>query len=279
MERIHFMQKDTLLCIHIPPTYALLDKVREYVKRHFVEFYYGRESIIIYPDMSGDSHALEHRLKLLKILLAQSMLPLKDREKILTLHKKTLKLEFKPTKEHKERESTTPRGIVPTIRIYRVNKSEMIIWLHEGGEMIFSALKSLFLFSLISANAEKSLLRLNTQSPSFGDSLRLLLQRKCLLGQKITLLYDENSLSEWRERRADMPYGTQEKINKIRQARKCLNLAPHELNESTLKSRYYRLAREFHPDLNTASSSEEFLHIKESYEVLKNFLHTRAKAL
>ncbi|MGP1451077.1 MAG: J domain-containing protein [Wolinella sp.] len=262
------------ISVQIDPDSPLLARVRDYVKRYFYEFYFGRHSIIIYPDLYGDSTHLRHRIGFLERLFERSLEPRIEREALLNHHKKTIKIRIQPLNL-----ALSPRIPTPIIRIYKQTPGHLLIWLDdEPSPYFFHALRSIFLFSLIRVDEVQKRLVLNLHAQSLKDSLRTLLKKRQILGKRFTLVYDEtqlfNILNERVKQRQAKEASSLEQIERIREARKRLQILPDELNEATLKERYYRLARETHPDLceNKDTAKERFLAVKEAYELLREVL-------
>lgn len=275
METMIITHENGILQIHLEPHHPLVPRIQEYVKKHFYEFYFGRNSIILYPDLSNDSTTLKRRHALLSQLFKKSSLPPLEQESLLAHYKKTVKFKIQPL------EIALPRVAIPTVKLWKLSEERVALWLEEGASpWLFSSLKSLFLFSLLSYDESKRSLTLHTKAPGFKDSLRSLLAKRQVLGKRIELIYEEHHFKAFLEESSHSKTRTfessLERIQKIRQARALFQLSPHELNEQRLKERYKTLARESHPDLRESSEKEEaterFLMIKEAYETLRNFL-------
>lgn len=269
-------------------THSSLQNIKSFIKDNFAEYYFGRSSIIIYQDLLASLELNQKREKLVNWFIKNSKLEQNNpivAKRVIDAYKKQIKIKI------------TTQDIIQDIIAIRITKKDDTIMSLElrkdSSGIIFNYLKSRFIFALLNYNRETSTLLLNTTISGFEETLLNILNKKSIVGKKVIYIYDRKYInsfsdSEFRKDRGEeYSYNTQDSLkeymSKIKNSYTLLELNNHIKDISMIKKQYYKMAKKLHPDnyykegdMMVESYKNQFMQVKEAYEILKEYVEKRS---
>jgi len=278
--------EESIIIAEIHHQHTSLANIKEFIKENFLEYYFGRTNITIYPDLLATKDIDTKREKLIRWFIKASELdtdnPIVAR-RIKDDYKKIIKIKITTNTELYQND------VIP-IRVAKFDQNTLFIHVKKDNiNIITSYIKSKFLYSMVRFERKSGKLFINTKGQNFEESLTELLEKKSIAGKRVTFIYDKNYIdSLFKEARSFKQKEVyrediREYMNKIKNSYSVLQLEVDIKDIETIKKQYYKLAREYHPDryYNSDESTtkyyqDQFMQVKEAYEALKEHIEKRS---
>lgn len=283
MSRIKLSFEDNIISVEIHSSHNSLEKIREFVKENFEEYYFGRNAIIIYQDYLATDALNEKRQKLVSWFIKNSGLEILNKEaakEILNSYKKQIKIKIVSGEIYQE---------ITTIKLSMYDTNLMQIEIKKDTiNIVQNYIKSRFIYNLIKQDKENGILIVRTDVEGFGETLKALIEKKSIAGKKVFYIYDKSYIDSFVTTRQKSYANNQtddlrDYMNKIRDSYLVLQLNSQIKDIDIIKKQYYKLAKELHPDNYYSQSYEtfkeyedKFLRVKEAYETLKEYVQKKS---
>lgn len=287
-KKVNISLQDGIIIAQIHHLHESLSNIKEFVKETFYEYYFSRSSIIIYQDLLSTKAIDKKREKLISWFIKNSKLNLlnpKKADEITKNYKKQIKIEI-----------STNSGLyqnIATIKLSKYTKDLMILEVKkDSSSIIFSYIRSKFIYNTSRVDKERSKILLNTSSLNFKNILEEIVSKRTIAGKKVLFLYDKTYINEFISPKKEYSSSSsnsseqesiKEKIDKIKNSYIILKLNSGIKDISVVKKQYHKLAKEYHPDSHFQKSKSEievyqdkFLKVKEAYELIREHLERRS---
>lgn len=266
--------------IGIPDSHRDVEKLKNFIKNSFEEFYFGRNTIILYQDIMAGQKNLEQRKSMLEWLYRRSIkegIEQNSNTFIEQNYKKTIKLSFTA-------QNLSIQNI--QISIQQPNNEAITISVkNEPSALIYNYLKAKFILHTVYQDRNSQFLKVRIASQKVLDELGLLVSKRTLVGKKVTFAYPQ-SLFQKRvggqsEQASDE--SIKGKIYKLKSSYELLELNYLIKDMGVVKQKYRTLAKKYHPDSiyhqnpsQVKEYEEKFISIKEAYETICDFLSQKS---
>ncbi len=159
------------------------------------------------------------------------------------------------------------------IEIKKLSSKEFSITFSNPIKTIYNYIKGLFLFYILELNENSIIVSFNETAKEVVFDLS---KKSAIMGYKINFIIDENDF-KFSHRKHTIEGNLKEYLAKIRNALDLFGVdSIYEFD--TIKRRYKRYAKKYHPDLHHNTPDliqkiyqKKFLKIKESYELLEEY--------
>jgi len=265
--------------IGIPDSHRDVEKLKIFIKNNFEEFYFGRNTIILYQDILASQKSLDQRKNMLEWLYKRS---LKDSINqsgasfISQNYKKTIKISFRA-----QNLSTQ------TTKINILKQSDNLITVsvkNEPTALIYNYLKAKFILHTVYQDRNSQFLKIRISNQKVIDELNILIQKKSLVGKRVAFTYPQELFQTSRQQASQSGEDSvKDKILKLRNSYEALELNYLIKDIGIVKERYRSLAKKYHPDrfyyTNPSQAKEyeeKFISIKEAYETICRFIEQKS---
>jgi len=265
--------------IGIPDSHRDVEKLKIFIKNNFEEFYFGRNTIILYQDILASQKSLDKRKNMLEWLYKRS---LKDSINqsgasfISQNYKKTIKISFRA-----QNLSTQ------TTKINILKQSDNLITVsikNEPTALIYNYLKAKFILHTVYQDRNSQFLKIKISNQKVIDELNILIQKKSLVGKRVAFTYPQELFQTSRQQASQSGEDSvKDKILKLRNSYEALELNYLIKDIGIVKERYRSLAKKYHPDrfyyINPSQAKEyeeKFISIKEAYETICRFIEQKS---
>lgn len=299
--------ESTAIVAEIHKNHTGFSNLKDYVKEHFFEFYFGRNAIVIYQDLMADSDTETKRKKLVNWLIKHSNIDAAHHpvaRKVLENFKKQIKIKIRQNDIYQNNS---------TIRISMFDSRCMMIEVQNDTiNIVLNYIKTRFLFHLVKFDQENRRLLINVSNEGMPEILKNLLEKRTIAGKKVMFIYEKpyvetilgirrqeshndskarqhgySNREQFRqsESRRDMDEGARAYLLKVRESYTALGLSRDVTELSKIKKQYYKLAKQYHPDNYYRAGEhlvklyeERFMKIKDAYETLRGYVEDNQNA-
>jgi molecular chaperone DnaJ len=166
---------------------------------------------------------------------------------------------------------------VLNIEIKKISSKEFKIEFSKFVKPVYNYIKGLFLFYILELYEKKFIISFNENSKEIVYELT---KKNSIMGYKVYFIVDENEFKFF-SRNFSIEGNIKEYLAKIRNALEVFGI--DNINEfDIIKKEYKRLAKKYHPDLHRDKPeliqkiyNKKFMKIKESYELLEEYVKNR----
>jgi len=163
------------------------------------------------------------------------------------------------------------------IEIKKRSSKEFIIEFNQDIKSVYNYIKGLFLFYILELLDNKLVISFNETAKEIVFDLS---KKNSIMGYKIDFIIDESDF-RFSHRKYSIEGSIKEYLAKINNALEVFGVKSiYEFD--TIKQEYKRLAKKYHPDLNQTKPDlikkiyhKKFMQIKESFELLEEYLKNR----
>jgi molecular chaperone DnaJ len=164
-----------------------------------------------------------------------------------------------------------------SIEIKKISSKEFKIEFSKEIKSIYNYVKGLFLFYILELDKNKIIVSFNDTAKEIVFDLS---RKSSIMGYKVEFIIDEVEF-RFQHRRFSVEGSLKEYLAKVRNALELFG-ADTISEFDKIKREYKRLAKKYHPDLNSDKPelikkiyNKKFLQIKESFELLEDYYKNR----
>jgi molecular chaperone DnaJ len=164
-----------------------------------------------------------------------------------------------------------------TINIKKNSSKEFVIEFSKFIKPVYNYIKGLFLFHILELYEKKLIISFNENSKELVYEIS---KKNAIMGYKVHFVVDENEF-RFSQRAFSVEGSIKEYLAQIRNALSVFG-ADNIYEFEKIKKEYKRLAKKYHPDLHRNKPeliqkiyNKKFMKIKESYELLEEYVKSK----